>query len=94
MLPQLCLRLKHGSDLIPGIGTPCVKGWPREREGKKKKRIGSSHCGKWINDLVSLCGIAGLIPGPVQLVKDLVLPRCSSDSITENFHMPQVQPKK
>ena len=51
-----------------------------------------------INDPAHLCGIAGLIPGPVQWVKDLVLPQLQHlwqmglgfNPWPRNFHMPRV----
>ena len=57
---------------------------------------------QWVNDLVRLCGVAGLIPSPAQWVKDLALlqlggrlqPQLGFDLWPRNFHMLWVWPKK
>jgi len=57
---------------------------------------------QWVDDSACLCGGVGLIPGPVQWVKDpamLQLQHRSQlwfgfDPWPRNFHTLQVQPKK
>ena len=55
-----------------------------------------------VNDPACLCGIAGLIPGHIQRVKEPVLPQLwlrpqlqlRFDSQPRSFHMLLMQPKK
>ena len=60
--------------------------------------MGCCHCGTVGNDQACLCGVASLIPGPEQWVKDLVLMdrlqlQLRFDPWPGHFHTLRAQPK-
>ena len=63
---------------------------------------GVSTVAQWVNDPACLCAGKGLIPGPAQCIKDLLLLQLwhrlqfwlRFDPWPGNFHRPWMQPKK
>ena len=47
---------------------------PAWRTGLKGSGVGSSHCGSAVANPLGICEDVGLITGPAQWAKDLVLP--------------------